>query len=134
LSVFQLLLLAALGLLMAGLVAAIARGALGRVAGALWLAVSGAGVVFAVEPDWTTMIANAVGIRRGTDLLLYLLVLAVLQGFLVMYIRIQRLRRDITVVVRELAILQARRKEPDARTEAPGATVEREGRSGDDPA
>lgn len=60
-----------------------------------------------VWPDVTTQIARSVGIRRGADLILYCTTLTMLVGFVMMYARLRRLRADITVLVRELAILGA---------------------------
>ena len=54
------------------------------------------------------------GISRGTDLLLYIMVLAVLQGFLLVYLRLRRVRRELTILVRKLALLEAH--EPGAST------------------
>lgn len=106
-SVFQIFLLVALTAIAAVLVALALRGIIGRIAAMLWLLVVGAGIVFAIEPNLTTTIARAIGISRGTDLLLYMLVLAVLYGFLVIYLKLRRVRRELTLLVRELAIREA---------------------------
>lgn len=108
-TTFQIILIAALSLLALALIVLAARGALGRLATAAALPVVGAGIVFAIRPEWTTDIAHAVGIRRGADLLLYILVLVVLQGFLLMYLKLRRVRRELTLLVRELAIREATR-------------------------
>lgn len=111
---FQIFLLSVLPLVGAVVAALTLRGGIGRLAGAAWLAVIGAGIVFALHPDWTTSIAHLLGISRGTDLLLYLLVLAVLQGFLLIYLKLRRVRRELTLLVRELAIRDAERRAPGA--------------------
>ena len=85
---------------------------------AAWLVVIGTGLVFAIEPNWTTLIARKLGINRGTDLLLYVLVLAVLQGFLIIYLKLRRVRRELTLLVRELAIREAERSARDERKDA----------------
>ncbi len=109
---FQIILLCALGAIAATLVASAARGRIGRLAAAAWLVVVTAGAVFAVEPDWTTAIAQRLGISRGTDLLLYVLVLASMQGFLLLYLKLRRVRRELTLLVREIAIREARAQAP----------------------
>ena len=106
-SPFQIVLLVVLGGMVAFIVQAVLRGRLGRPAGAVWLLILGAGIVAAIDPNRTTTIARSLGISRGSDLLLYVLVLAVLQGFLVFYLRLRRVRRELTILVRRLAILEA---------------------------
>ena len=113
-NAFQIILVSVLGTAMLAVAALLARGSVGRIVGALWIAVFAAGVVFAVEPNWTTAIAHRLGISRGTDLLLYVLVLVVLYGFLVIYLKLRRVRRELTLLVRELAIRQAERDAGDA--------------------
>ena len=44
---------------------------------------------------------------RGADLVLSLLALAVFGGFLLVYIRLRRVRRELTLVVRRLAVMEA---------------------------
>ena len=59
-------------------------------------------------PEITTKIAHLLGIRRGADLVLYCSVVVMLVGFLVVYIRMRRLQRELTLIVRHLAIRDAR--------------------------
>ena len=99
---------------------AIAKGKIGRLAGAVWMVVLLVGLMAAIDPERVTKVANAVGINRGADLVLYLLALAVFWGFLLVYIRLRRVRRELTLVVRRLAVMEAeeggagapRRQEP----------------------
>jgi hypothetical protein len=74
----------------------------------LWLL---AGVAV-VRPQLTRVLANALGIGRGADLVLYASVLTMMAGFFVVYVRIRRLRREVTLLTRELAIARARVPEP----------------------
>jgi hypothetical protein len=72
----------------------------------LWLA-----TLFAVMyPDSTTRFARAFGIYRGADLLVYSAVLAFIVGFYVVSLRLRQMSREITVLTRELALLDAERK------------------------
>ncbi|MCH2161499.1 MAG: DUF2304 domain-containing protein [Phycisphaerales bacterium] len=105
---FQVLLLVILGILATGMIIALTKGRIGRIPGALILVVLGIGILASIEPNRTTAIARSLGIARGTDLLLYLMVLAVLQGFLLVYLRLRRVRRELTILVRKLALLEAR--------------------------
>lgn len=106
-SPFQYIILATLAIVAVTLVVGAARGQVGRLTAIAWLVVLVLGGVLAVDPDLTTSVARAVGIRRGADLLLYVLVLAVLQGFLLVYLRLRRLRREMTELVRHIALRDA---------------------------
>lgn len=117
-TTFQIILLSALGATAASLAVAAARGRLGRLVALAWIVALAAGMVFAIEPDWTTRIARKVGINRGTDLVLYLLVVASIQGFLLLYLKLRRVRRELTLLVRELAI-----REAAGRTRADGGSA-----------
>ena len=68
-----------------------------------------AGIIAVLWPDLTTMAANAVGVGRGTDLVLYLLVMVFAYAALTTAQKIHRLQHDITVLTRELALLQPAR-------------------------
>lgn len=59
-------------------------------------------------PQWLTWIANLVGVGRGTDLLLYALVLAFLIYVSTSYRRNLLLNRKLTALARQLALSKAR--------------------------
>lgn len=61
------------------------------------------------DPNLTVTVANFVGINRGTDLVLYAFVLAFLGVSFYFYSRSLRLERQVTDLVRHLAIAEARR-------------------------
>jgi hypothetical protein len=64
--------------------------------------------VYAVlRPDDVTRVAHWLGVGRGTDLLLYLLVLAFLLGMLNFYLRFQGVDRRLTDLARSLAVREA---------------------------
>ncbi|MFM1823634.1 MAG: hypothetical protein RI967_1900 [Planctomycetota bacterium] len=106
-TTFQIILLSVLGATAAAIVTAAVRRRIGRIVALAWTAVLATGMVFAIEPDWTTAIARKVGINRGTDLVLYVLAVASIQGFLLLYLKLRRVRRELTLLVRELAIREA---------------------------
>jgi hypothetical protein len=58
-------------------------------------------------PQMLTWIAKFVGIGRGTDLLLYVLVLAFLGYAATSYRRFRHLETDITELARQLALVEA---------------------------
>jgi hypothetical protein len=72
-----------------------------RAAGLLLVVV---GIIAVLWPQLTTTVANAVGVGRGTDLVLYLLVIVFAYSALATAQRIHRLQHDITVLTRELAL------------------------------
>jgi hypothetical protein len=72
---------------------------------AVWLA---AGVAIAWPEQTTTRLANYLGIGHGANLVLYLFVLAFLGVTFYFYSRQVRLQRQITQLVRHLAIQEAR--------------------------
>ncbi len=78
-------------------------------------ALSTSNAIAIIRPGVTKIIANALGIGRGADLLLYCTVVAMMVGFLMIYARMRRLRREMTLLVRHLAIR-------DAKTNAAPAT------------
>src|SRR4051795_12830566 len=55
-------------------------------------------------PGVTTDIANTLGVGRGTDLLVYIGLLAGIHAFLLLYMRTRLLERKLTDVVRATAI------------------------------
>jgi hypothetical protein len=129
---FQWILIVAISALAAATLVLARRGALGRGAAAAWLVLLAIGLLASIDPERVTRVANAMGIRRGADLLLYLLVLAVLQGFLLIYIRLRRVRRELTLVVRRMALLEAERSpasEPAGNGQAPRPPAESGGSS-----
>jgi hypothetical protein len=71
----------------------------------VWIA---AGTAIA-RPQLVQEVATAIGIHRGTDLVLYLFVLLFLVTSFYFYWQKVTLQRQITVLVRHLAIQEARR-------------------------
>lgn len=58
-------------------------------------------------PDLTTRLAHVLGVGRGTDLLIYALVVAFLSYAVTMYRRLNQQEARLTVLARKLAILEA---------------------------
>src|SRR5699024_5367032 len=78
-----------------------------RVLLALFALVTAAAILF---PAIVGRVAELVGVGRGTDLLLYLLVIAFLSFIATSLRRVKMLDRRITELTRELALLQARQE------------------------
>lgn len=70
----------------------------------LWLFVWIISGIAIAEPSIAVVAARTLGIGRGADLIFYFNVLMTLTGFFVVYLRQRRLDRQITVLVRELAL------------------------------
>ncbi|HLL20648.1 MAG TPA: DUF2304 domain-containing protein [Kofleriaceae bacterium] len=68
------------------------------------LATGGAAVLF---PEQTDHVANFVGVGRGVDLITYVIEVTVLFVLIHYYTKFVELQRQLTDVVRELAILRA---------------------------
>ena len=69
----------------------------------LWVC-SGVGIA---RPKWTGVVAQALGIGRGADLIFYVGILTMLAGFFYVYLRIRRMERGLTLLTRRLAITEA---------------------------
>ncbi|WP_324650801.1 DUF2304 domain-containing protein [Georgenia sp. H159] len=64
-------------------------------------------------PNWLTYLARLVGVGRGTDLLLYALIIAFLSYIAMSYRRLGDLERKITVLTREVALTRQRLEAAD---------------------
>ncbi len=104
---FQVVALIVVGCLFVLTLLALLKGWTGRREGVAWLALWLMAGLAIAWPDSTTAVATTVGIRRGADLVLYCSVLGMLVGFFMVYSRLRRLRRDVTLLTRHLAIQQA---------------------------
>ena len=106
-NLFQLLAVAIVTGLFALSIVALARGWATRREGLLWATVWLATGVAIARPGLTVRVAQALGIGRGADLVLYCAVIVMLIGFFMVYARLRRLRRDLTILTRHLAIRDA---------------------------
>ena len=61
------------------------------------------------NPGLSTRIAQSVGIGRGVDFVTYSLLIAFLWAHYQHYLRYKRVENEVTLLVRELAIVQAAR-------------------------
>ncbi len=107
LSPFQILALCVLSVLFVLTAIGGLRRWIGRGEALVWSAVWLAAGLAVLWPDATTRIAKAVGIKRGADLLLYCGLGVMMVGFLMTYVRLRRLRREVTLLTRHLAIRDA---------------------------
>jgi len=75
--------------------------------GVIWSLVGLAALIAILQPGITTKIAAAFGIGRGADLVFYVAILLMFLGFWMTYMRLRHLRKEMTSLVRHIAILQA---------------------------
>ncbi len=106
LNPFQIVLLLLIAGLLAGGILALLKGWLRRRDAMLWLLFWTAGAVAVVRPDVTSVIADFLGIGRGADLVFYCAIPILSFGIWMLYIRLRRVRREITLLVRQMAILE----------------------------
>jgi small membrane protein len=103
-SAFQYIVTAVLVLLAWATVRAAARGGIRKRIAMFWLLIWSAVGVAALWPRSTLIVARALGIGRGADLVMYSSVLAMLVGFFYIYTRFRRMDRSLTLLVRRLAV------------------------------
>jgi hypothetical protein len=85
--------------------------AIRRLGGILFALVAAISIIF---PDSVTWIAQAVNVGRGTDLVLYILVIAFLYVSIALYQRLHVLERRLIDLTRELALMHGDRGTPGA--------------------
>ena len=83
-----------------------------------WIALWAASAVAFAWPESTAIVARALGVDRGADLISYLSALAMLAGFCWFSARLRSLNRQITLLVRQLALSDAERSLEQARDAA----------------
>lgn len=88
------------------------RGWTSRRAGLVFTLICISACVALIWPDVTVRIANKMGIGRGADLVFYTAVVVMMIGFWMIYTRLRQLRRHLTLLVRQLAILEGQRSHP----------------------
>jgi hypothetical protein len=117
-TIFQLVMLAVLSVLLAASVAAALWHWLSRREAALWGALCLAAAVAILRPEITVRVARAVGIDRGADLVSYCAIVVMMIGFWMVYIRLRQLHRQITLLVRQIALMQRDADSPADRSTA----------------
>ncbi|MBI1914033.1 MAG: DUF2304 domain-containing protein [Planctomycetes bacterium] len=114
-NVFQGVTLTILGLAIVRELILFRRGPVSRGAWLLRVCVWLGAAVAIADPGLTSRVAQSVGINRGADLISYSFILAFLVVSFYFYARCARLQRQLTEVIRHLAIQEARRGEEGSR-------------------
>ena len=111
-TAFQIMLLIVVTMLFIVSLLSIVRGWASRRYSLFWTCVWLLAILATIWPDATTRLANALGIHRGKDLLLYCAVLAMLVGFFLVYVRLRNMERNLTLLVRKIAVMEATEHAP----------------------
>ncbi len=74
---------------------------------ALVLILGAIGLTLVIMPQWSTRIANAVGVDRGVDLVTYLGLVGIAHLLLLLWARHRELESRLTMLVRSMAIATA---------------------------
>src|SRR5688572_29342815 len=75
------------------------RGQVGIRGGAAWIGLWVAVAIAIAFPQSTVVVARALGIARGADLVFYCAILGMLVGFFLIYVRLRRIDRNISLIV-----------------------------------
>ena len=73
----------------------------------IYVVLIAAGIPLVLYPDWSTRVAHLVGIGRGADLVIYLFIMFSLFFFVSSASAFRTIERELTVVVRTIAINNA---------------------------
>lgn len=90
---------------------------------ALWLSLWLGTASALLWPKMTVVVAQRMGIGRGADLVMYISVVLMLVGFFYIYTRFRRLDRQLTQLVRSLAVDNARHPQSARDTAGSSDTV-----------
>lgn len=78
--------------------------------GLLTLGISGLGIYLVIFPNFSTKLANLLGVGRGADLLLYSLFLISILGLLISLLKINQNSRLITMLARSIALASVQKQ------------------------
>lgn len=78
-------------------------------------------VLSVLFPQWLTWVAGLIGVGRGADLLLYALIVLFLVFVYTQYRRNRAMQRQLTLLARKLALLEASDHEPATGAGSSGA-------------
>jgi hypothetical protein len=95
------------------------NGTIGRRVCVLGLGVWSVGSICAIWPHTVELIAQQFGLERGTDLLLYATTLTMAVALSYVYMRFRRVERQLTLLVRRLAIHAADERVAATRVSVP---------------
>jgi hypothetical protein len=89
------------------------QGAIGRWSAALWSLLWVAAAAAILRPEATSMLASLVGVGRGVDVVTYFSIIFLFALLFRVFLRIEKLERDITRLVREIGLEKRRGERRD---------------------
>jgi len=108
-TLMQVILLAVFGAGLVWMVVMTARGKVRTLTGAFWTIIALAACIATAFPELTTWVAKRIlGVQAGINAVVYLTAVFMVIGFFMLYVRLQRLRNEVTLLVRRLAIAEAK--------------------------
>lgn len=110
-TTFQLVTLPLLAVLIVVTAMATARSRVTPRIGLSWILLWLAAAIAIAFPDLLVWLAGVLGIGRGTDLVLYVFILAGFVAFFATYLRFRRVDEQMTKIVRQIAIENAAREQ-----------------------
>jgi hypothetical protein len=72
-----------------------------------WLLIWASSIVVFFYPDLSAFIAQKLGIGRGADLALYISVMLLLYTSFRIFLRLEKIERHVTILIRQMAIERA---------------------------
>lgn len=112
---FQWIAIAVIAVFLVVVAAAWRRQRIGRLTAFGWGAFWTAAALAIARPDAVTAIARAVSIARGADLVFYVYILVSSAATFLLVLRIRRMDRTITRLIREIALRDGGREKPQGR-------------------
>lgn len=103
-TLIQAILLSLIAIIVLHIAARWRRGELPTLQFLAWLAFWLTGAVAVLFPDSATDVARRLGVGRGVDLIIYFSLVALFYAIFRIFVRIERVGRDITTLTRLLAI------------------------------
>ena len=103
-TTFQSLVIAVIVVLGIATIRVVRKGEARKRVAAFWFALWISGAVATLWPESTMVVAHALRIGRGADLVMYCSIVVTFAGFFYVYTRFRRLERELTQLVRQLAI------------------------------
>ena len=91
------------------------QGALGRTEAIVWSAFWIASCVVVLRPEFASAFASFLGVGRGVDAVIYVAIIALFYVVFRIYLRLDRLDRDITALVRTVSLMAEKKTEPRER-------------------
>ncbi len=117
-NIFQIVVLVVVPCMALGMVLAMLKGWVTRRECLGWTFVCLLVCLATAWPQATSRVAHAIGIGRGADLVSYCAVIVMLVGFWMVYLRLRRVQRQVTLLVRHLAIAEAEESPAELATSA----------------